>query len=161
MRVGAISGRYCAGFIICRLFDRYFVLYGMAWVTVHFFRNTGHPLPFVNDWLTDLVFIPSVCHLPLTITRFGLLQNPHYCYPLSFVVGAAVCASIVFEVVLPRYSSQTVGDVFDCIAYFIGAIFFYQYHQKEKRVVSKAAAKKSTEIHQSSYRLAQHGKWPN
>jgi hypothetical protein len=117
------------------LFDSYFVGYGLAWLFIHLFRLLNDPVPFFNGWLTDFCFVPLVCHTALTFTRFVIIRDETYCYPLSFVLFVAVYGTVFFEMIVPRYSGYGIGDVWDGVVYFSGAAFFYFIHQKRNFLV--------------------------
>ncbi|MCC5612479.1 hypothetical protein LC612_38735 [Nostoc sp. CHAB 5834] len=113
------------------MFDTYFLGYGLAWVIIHIFRLWAHPLPFLNSWLTDFCFVPAICHVSLTLTRFAIIHDGTYRYPFSFVMFVAIYATVLFEMIIPAFSGYGTGDVYDGVAYFGGALFFYFIHQKK------------------------------
>jgi hypothetical protein len=100
-----------------------------TWWIVHLFRWGGHPIPLLNNWLTDLVFIPVVSHIALVFTR-QLLRNTGYRYPLSFLLWMAAYTAIVFEYILPFFSANTTADPLNVLAYFTGAVYYYCVHQQ-------------------------------
>jgi hypothetical protein len=97
---------------------------------VHCFRYLHCPLPYVNGCLTDFVFIPAVAHFARTCTRHLFLRGRNYMYSLQLLLVAAIYTGLLCEWILPRYTSNAVGDVWDTIAYLAGALFFYYIHQK-------------------------------
>ncbi|MCX6215947.1 hypothetical protein [Spirosoma sp.] len=127
----SVGGGNPVNVVARRLFDAYFVGYGLSWVVIHLFRRWDYPLPFLNGWLTDFCFVPFICHVALTFTRFIFIHDEAYCYPFSFVLFVAVYVTVLFEVIVPGYSEYGTGDAYDGIAYFAGALFFYFVHQKK------------------------------
>lgn len=115
--------------MIKTLFDPLFMLYTAIWGTVHLFRSIGAPLPWVNGWLTDFIFIPAVAHLSLTFTRQIVLKSNTYRYPLRHLILAWIYVSLVCEGLLPIISERAVRDFFDVLAYLGGSLFFYFVHQ--------------------------------
>ena len=111
------------------LFDPLFILYATIWVTVHLFRYNGTPLPWVNGWLTDFIFIPVVAHISLTFTKQMVLRSDTYKYPLRHLLLSWIYVSVVCEGLLPIISDRAVRDYFDVLAYLGGSLFFYYIHQ--------------------------------
>jgi hypothetical protein len=97
---------------------------------LHFFRWVHHPLPWINNWLTDIVFIPATAHLALTITRCYLVKDGNYRYPLRHLLFIAVYTTLLCEWLLPAYIPGSVCDPWDGVAYLAGALFFYYIHQR-------------------------------
>lgn len=120
---------YFPGLIISRVFDPFFICYIGLWWTVHLFRWGGHPIPLLNNWLTDFLFLPVVAHIALVFTR-QLLRNAGYRYPLSLLLWMAAYTAIVFEYILPFFSANTTADLIDVLAYFTGAVYYYFVHQQ-------------------------------
>lgn len=122
--------RHTVRALATQLFDPLFCSYIAVWLLVHYFRYLQHPLPYVNGWLTDFVFIPAVAHFARTIINRFFLQGRTCVYPLPLLILAAIYCGLLCEWILPRFVSHTVGDVWDALAYLGGAVFFYYVHQK-------------------------------
>jgi len=116
------------GSLIRNTFDPLFIGYCVCWPLIHYFRWRGMPIPVLNDYLTDFVFIPLVAHASLIFTRF-ISRKPNIIYPLHWLLIIALYVSVIFEVLLPRYSTKVVGDTGDIAAYFAGSIFYFYVHQ--------------------------------
>jgi hypothetical protein len=84
----------------------------------------------LNNWLTDLVFVPVIAHVALVITRKYIVRDGAYRYPLGCLLFAAVYVSVVYEWVFPHYHFRTVGDPVDVAAYFGGSLFYFFVHQR-------------------------------
>lgn len=131
-RHGGYRPRYSSCAIVKQLFDPFFFGYIAVWLTVHCFRYLHYPLPFVNGWLTDFIFIPAVAHFARTCVRY-IFPGHHFIYPLHWLIVAAIYTGVMCEWLLPKYTQHTVGDVLDAFAYVGGALFFYYVHQKNAR----------------------------
>lgn len=129
MRILSIGGSHFFRFIKA-LLDPLFIIYCILYVVVRLFREIGLPIPYINNWLTDFLFIPVVAHLALTTSRYFILHNPYYRYPLSYLLLMSLYTSVVFELVLPRYISTTTADWVDVIAYLAGGLFYFFVHQR-------------------------------
>lgn len=112
-----------------RLFDPLFTGYCIVWLTVRAFRHIGEPLPLINGYLTDFVAVPVIAHIAIMFTRKVVLRNNYYTYPLSYLLFLAAYTSIVFEWIMPRYSSTYTSDIWDIVAYFAGALFYFFIHR--------------------------------
>lgn len=111
-----------------RLFDPFFIVYCLLWCGIHLCRYLHHPVPLLNDHLTDFIAVPAMAHCTLTFTRRHVVHDEAYSYPLSYLLFIALYIAIIFEGVLPHYSSAYTGDILDVVAYFAGAFFYYYIH---------------------------------
>ncbi len=131
MRILWYYDRYLAG-ALGAVFDRLFTIYCGCWLMIHTGRWSHRPVPFLNNWLTDFVFVPVIAHVALVLTRQYIVRNATYRYPLSYLLFAALYVSFIYEWVFPYYHFHTVGDPFDVIAYFSGSIFYFFVHQRSR-----------------------------
>ncbi|WP_126245241.1 hypothetical protein [Chitinophaga rhizosphaerae] len=106
-----------------------------AWACIHFFRGVGHPLPFLNGYLTDFLAIPAMAHLALLIIRRSVARDPGFVFPFGWVLFVAAYVSLVMEALAPAFSPRYTGDWGDVAAYFAGG-FCYQLWMKRKTVVA-------------------------
>ena len=113
-----------------RIADRLFLVYCLLWLMIRLLRWIKHPIPWLNDYLTDFLFIPVVAHISLSITRRFIIKDESYQYPLSYLLFMALYASLVFEYLMPALSVSYIEDKGDIIAYFAGGIYYYLYIQK-------------------------------
>lgn len=116
--------------MIKRLFDPLFTSYCLVWLLVHGLRKSGLIIPLINDHLTDLLAVPAIAHLTITIMRLFIVKDLHYRYPFSYVMIIVLYLSFVFEYLMPEYSPVYTGDAGDVAAYCCGAIFYYFVHGK-------------------------------
>ncbi|SDL01015.1 Uncharacterised protein [Sphingobacterium mizutaii] len=114
-----------------RLFflDPYFLIYGIVWVIVRYCRVTGNPIPYVNNWLTDLVFVPLIAHFAFCIGFLLLDLKRGFSFPLAQLFALAFMCSIFFEVLSLKFTDYNTADIFDVVCYFLGALFYYFIHQ--------------------------------
>ncbi|PSL25346.1 hypothetical protein CLV42_11327 [Chitinophaga ginsengisoli] len=129
MRICGSAGSNVYGALVRYIFDPFFACYCAVWPIIHYCRWKGMPIPVLNNYLTDFVFIPMVAHVSLGFTRCIVLNRRNYCYPLYWLLAIAFYVSFIFEVVLPKYSSKAVGDTGDIVAYFLGSAFYCYVHQ--------------------------------
>lgn len=106
-------------------------MYCLLWCLVHFLRWVQHPLPWLNNYLTDFLFVPVIAHLSVNFTRRFILRNNAYRYPLAYPLFMALYAAIVFEYVMPLFSAVYTRDWGDVVAYFLGSLFYYYIHQEK------------------------------
>lgn len=79
---------------------------------------------WVRNYAGDVLCLPIVLSLSLAILRRVRTTPTMLLSPLNVAV-AFVYVSVLFEGVLPYYSSNYVADVFDLVAYGCGAIIYY------------------------------------
>jgi len=85
-------------------------------------------LPLISGKLDD------VLALPLMLTGIQWIQRrlrPSWIMPGFQIVLSTMILFIVFEGLLPLFSSRFVADLTDGIAYGIGAWIFYRYLRGE------------------------------
>ncbi len=133
----------CRGFfrpLICLFLDRFLVFYCASWCFIRYNRLEGNYIPYLNDWLTDFVFVPLVAHFSFVFGVFIFRPGIGYRFSFAQMLLVAVCSSISFEYVFPMYSDYNVADWADVAAYFGGALFYYGVHQghTKKRLVGLA-----------------------
>lgn len=104
-----------------------------AWAFIHFFRGIGHPLPFLNSYLTDFLAVPAMAHLALLIIRRAVARDPGFVFPFGWVLFVAAYVSLVMEALAPAFSPRYTGDWGDVAAYFAGGVC-YQWWMKRKAV---------------------------
>ncbi|NLR56537.1 hypothetical protein HGH93_00385 [Chitinophaga polysaccharea] len=111
-----------------KLFDPLFITYGVTWCIIHLCRYLHQPIPVLNDHLTDLVAVPAMAHLSLHFIRRFIVCNANYTYPLGYLLFMAGYTAVVFEWIMPHFSSRYTGDWWDVAAYFGGSFFYYYFH---------------------------------
>lgn len=114
-----------------RLFDPLFLTYCGLWSMIHLFRYIQMPVPLLNGYLTDFIAVPAMAHVALTFTRRYIVRNAHYTYPLYYLLFMAFYMAVVFEWVMPQFSSVYTSDAWDVTAYFGGGLFYYYVHGKQ------------------------------
>jgi len=112
------------------LCDPFLLFYGLSWILIRYCRQTGQPIPILNNWLTDFVFVPLIAYIAFCIGNLllTLYSTPHY-YPLYQIFVLAFFVSIVFEYIMPQYTNYNVSDPIDTLCYFAGGCFYYFCHQ--------------------------------
>lgn len=85
-------------------------------------------LPYIHAYLDDLLCFPIVLTLILFLLR-KIYRNPHYRFTTTQIVFAVAYFSLVFEVFLPYFSANYRGDVWDVVAYGLGAWVFWKWMQ--------------------------------
>ena len=122
--------------------DRYLIFYCGSWILIRATRKLGYPIPILNNWLTDFIFVPLICYIALSIGHLLLGRNrtPLF-YPLYQVMILSSVVSIVFEILLPDYTTYNTGDPLDAISYFLGGFFYRYIHQTsvERRITGRNA----------------------
>lgn len=112
------------------LVDPFFVFYCFSWFLIRFTRQSGHAIPYLNNWLTDFVFVPLIIHASYIFGYFFLrLEKPHI-YPLSQILLLSLIVSVVFEYIMPKYTTYNTADFGDILAYCLGGVFYFCVHQK-------------------------------
>lgn len=102
----------------------YLFLYGV--------KMSGHHIPVVSDYLADLLCLPLV----LSFCRFVMIEwrfvPRQFKLNRAMIFTTTVYIAVVFEGILPAFSTIYESDVLDIVAYFLGAIGYYVFHEKRK-----------------------------
>lgn len=83
-------------------------------------------LLFIRSYLDDLLCFPIVLTIVILAHRNLRPNNREYVLPVSHIILSVFLFSLLFEVVLPKVHSKFTGDVFDILAYIVGAFFFHK-----------------------------------
>lgn len=108
------------------LFHPLFLLACILFVLNQFLETHQIFIPYVHAYLDDLLCFPIVLNLTLFLLR-KIYQNPDYRFTTMQIVFAVAYFSLVFEVVLPYFSENYRGDIWDVVAYGLGAIVFWKW----------------------------------
>lgn len=108
------------------LCNKWFLAFCVIWSVVFISRKLGHPLPYVNGYLTDLIAIPVIANLALWFQRVAIIRNNHYTLSAWRVAFITAYVTLVFEVILPLLSNIYIADWLDALLYAVGGLFFYK-----------------------------------
>jgi uncharacterized protein YjeT (DUF2065 family) len=90
-------------------------------------EKAGYSLPFLRNYLNDLLCMPLVLSLTLFLQRTFPCRRPNHVFT-KYQVGIAVAYYAVgFEGVLPLFMPRYTADGLDVVAYVLGGIFFYRF----------------------------------
>lgn len=103
-----------------------------VYAVLFFMKKSGIYYPFFSDYLADLICLPIV----LTISRFLIIKltsvgSGFELSPAKIIVATCYIA-IVFEFLLPNFSSNYQSDMLDIVAYFLGASAYYIFRKTIK-----------------------------
>lgn len=112
------------------LLNAWFVACCLIWLVIITSRKTGHPIPFLNGYLDDVIAVPVIANLGLWFQRVFVIKSNYYVLAPAHVIFIVIYISVVFEWLLPCYSSTYTADYWDVLLYIIGGIFFYMVMNK-------------------------------
>lgn len=123
--------------------DRYFVFYCCSWLLIRYTRKLQIPIPLLNNWLTDFVFVPLIAHVSFVLGTLIFKPDGTFKYPLYQILSISLLIALVFEGILPYYTHYNTADFYDVLAYFAGGIFYYFVHQNHtSKKIKKTFEKK-------------------
>ncbi|GLB49419.1 hypothetical protein Y10_17870 [Neptunitalea sp. Y10] len=117
------------------------VVYGIIWVLIKLLRYFEIIIPYLNDYLTDIITIPALITFIL-ICRKLLFSNINFKQPIAWpwLLIITIYVSVLCEFIGPTYCRIGTADVVDVCCYFLGALFFYMMQKKGcQRITSKTA----------------------
>ncbi len=138
MRRSCHVDRYFLCALVKSLFDGLFIFYWLCWFFIRFARLQHYSIPFLNSWLTDFVFVPIIVHVASITGSFLFNNGRPYRYPLYQIWFISAITSLLFEYVMPCYTAYNTRDLYDVIAYFVGGLFYFLFHQP--RYIRKSSA---------------------
>ncbi|MFZ4860591.1 hypothetical protein ACL9RF_00215 [Sphingobacterium sp. Mn56C] len=109
--------------------DPFVVFYASSWLLIRYTRKMGCPIPWLNNWLTDFVFVPLILHFMLIVALTIAGNRFRFRFPLVQIMVVCLYVAIGFEYIAPKYTSYNTADWGDVLAYFLGGIAFYYIHQ--------------------------------
>ena len=112
------------------LYNGWFITGCLTWLVVYMARRFGHPLPFINGYIDDLIAIPVIANLGLWFQRQFIIRNNYYVLAPSHVVFIIIYVTLLFEILLPGLSKTYTADWVDIILYIFGGLFFYKMMNK-------------------------------
>lgn len=115
--------------LIYLFFDGYVVFYALSWIIIRYTRHIDQPIPYLNNWLTDFVFIPLVLHATQLLAFAVLGIQVQIRYRLLHMLLFAAYVSLFFEYLAPKFTTYNTADGLDVVAYFLGAFFYRYVHQ--------------------------------
>lgn len=133
--------------LIVLIFDRYLAFYCCSWILVRYTRKLEMPIPLINNWLTDFVFVPLLIHIPFVLGSLIFVPDGTFKYPLYQILSIALLAALVFEGCLPYFTPYNTADFYDILAYFAGGVFYYAVHQNHTSKKIKSAFEKRQGLH--------------
>jgi hypothetical protein len=125
------------------LLNPWFLAGCLIWLIVIILRKTGHPLPYINGFLTDAFAIPVIANLGLWFQRVFIYKSNYYVLSVWHVIFIVVYVSVVFEGILPWFSLKYTADWIDVALYCVGGIFFCFFMNKPVLEVRKSGKSES------------------
>jgi hypothetical protein len=107
------------------LLNPWFIAGCLVWLTVMITRALGHPLPYVNGFITDVFAVPVIASISLWLQRVFIIKNNYYVLSPMQVIFIVIYLSLLFEWLLPMTSEIYTGDWIDVLLYLVGGLFFY------------------------------------
>jgi len=119
--------------------EKYFILSIVLYAIVQLSRHYEFYLPeFLNNYLTDFLCMPIV----LTLCLFGIRvihKKEHLELNGFMIISMTLFYAVLFEFILPKYSTNYTADPLDVMMYFFGTLFFWVIRTKFKLNLSSKA----------------------
>ena len=101
----------------------------LVWLLLFILKKT-HPVPYLNGYIADAFAIPVIANLGLWFQRVFVYKNNGYVLKFGHVVFILIYVTLVFEIILPRYSNRYTADCLDAMLYIAGGVFFFRLMNK-------------------------------
>ncbi|MFD2203747.1 magnesium citrate secondary transporter [Shivajiella indica] len=104
----------------------YFVLACLIfWVNQVLEKYFGIFIPWIHEYLDDLLAMPVVLGITLQIFRWIHPQKGKFRFSKIQVAVGWLYFSFLFEFLLPKWSKIYTSDIWDVLAYGIGSLAFF------------------------------------
>ncbi len=90
-------------------------------------ESIGIFIPIVHSYLDDVLCSPIVLGFALFVQQQFTYRNSNYVLSRGMIVLFVLWYALIFEVLLPNYSSRYHADGWDVVAYAIGAYMFFKW----------------------------------
>lgn len=87
-------------------------------------KGFGIFVPIVHAYLDDLLAMPVILGITLQIYRWIHPLKNQFIFKNQHIVVATTYVALMFEFVLPKFSSTYTADYWDILCYCLGAILF-------------------------------------
>jgi hypothetical protein len=102
----------------------------LFWANQYLEKVQGIFIPFVHAYMDDLLAMPVVLGITLQAFQWIHPLRAGFRFTKVQVLVGWLYFSLLFEILLPRWSDHYVADPWDVLAYGIGAAFFYRFINK-------------------------------
>lgn len=96
-----------------------------TYLTLYFHKKSGHYIPWISDYMADLLCMPIVFAFCLAVLKFWRVVSKDFELSASMIIVAVIYFSLVFEWILPSLSEKHHADTLDIVAYSLGALAYY------------------------------------
>jgi hypothetical protein len=97
----------------------------LFWANQYLEKVEGIFIPYIHEYLDDLLAMPVVLGLTLQIFRWFHSQGNAFVFTIPQIAIAVIYFSLIFEVILPMRSDVYTRDWWDILFYTIGAVGFH------------------------------------
>jgi len=104
---------------ILALFPIWFYLFLFVFIINRYLIRPSE-IQFIDGYLNDLLCLPIL--LQLVQVCMKLIVNKNYVLSLFQTIVAIIYCSVLFEIILPKYSNHYISDIYDTICYLSGGI---------------------------------------
>ncbi|MCP4144823.1 MAG: hypothetical protein GY752_06000 [bacterium] len=95
------------------------------------YRSSGNVMLY---YWQDVVAVPLTLLIVCLVRRLRGMCEP---MPISHIVGTVIAFAVVFEMILPLFSSRFTPDVWDLWCYILGGIIFYLFIRAKRLLKPK------------------------
>ena len=115
-----------------KMIKKYFILFLICvFYLIHLFlKFSQSAVPkWFSNYFADLLCLPILLSFALLVLRY-LKKNQFLWLNYQQIIFAFFYTSILFEFILPKYNTSYTSDLFDVLAYGMGAVCFYFFQEK-------------------------------
>lgn len=87
-------------------------------------------IPYIDSYLDDVIAVPFFSSSILIIENFSFYHIHTRKHTINQLFTIFVFISILFEYIIPKYSSAYTFDYWDILCYFLGMFGYYYLNKK-------------------------------
>ncbi|MES2725745.1 MAG: magnesium citrate secondary transporter [Bacteroidota bacterium] len=95
-------------------------------------------IAIIDNYLDDILLLPIVLGTALFVQRKWIAKHNQFVFNRIIIIATWLYFCIMFEVVIPPFNKGFTADWLDCIAYGLGACYFYVFMNKTSPVKQQA-----------------------
>lgn len=105
------------------LLSPWVALFAVLCLSVELLQHFQITISYFHYWANDLIAIPLILSLTVSLKRL-LSRDKHFTLSSIQVIFVFIYVSVLFELILPAYSSKYTGDLVDISCYGLGTLFY-------------------------------------
>lgn len=118
------------------LLSPWVTVFGVVCIVIELLQHFQITIPYFHYWANDLIAIPLILSLTVSLKRM-IFQDIHFTLSPIQIIFVFIYVSVLFELILPAYSSKYTGDLADVFCYGLGTLFYQTVMNNKTKPIPK------------------------